>query len=63
MTGALADPKIGPDPTETSPVDLLWDTADDGLRSRQKSKSHNIAIIVRPVKLRLNIQLPTSSEY
>jgi len=54
VTGALADPKIGPDPTETSPVDLLWDAANDGLRSRQKS--HNIAIIVRPVKLRLNIQ-------
>jgi hypothetical protein len=34
VTGALADPKEGPDPSETSFEDLFWEAAENGLSSR-----------------------------
>ena len=55
VTGALADPKDDPDPTETSFADLLWEATDNGLRSRQKSQP--TAIIVRGVSIGLNMHL------
>ena len=57
VTGALADPKDGPDPTETSFADLLWEAAGNGLSSKQ---SQPTAIIIRNVHIGLNIHLLTN---
>ena len=58
VTGAPADPKDGPDPTETSFADLLWEAANNGLSSKQKSQP--TAIIIRNVHIGLNIHLLTN---
>jgi hypothetical protein len=34
VTGALADPKDGPDSTETSFEGLFWEAAENGLSNR-----------------------------
>jgi hypothetical protein len=59
VTGALADPTLGPDPAKTSFADLLWAAADNGLSSRQESQL--TAIIVHGVHIGFNIQrLPSN---
>jgi hypothetical protein len=61
VIGALADPKIGPDPTDSSFTDLLCEADDDGLKSNQQS--HPTPIIVRAMNLDLTIEILTTLSF
>jgi hypothetical protein len=61
VTGALADPKIGPDSTDGWFADLLWEAVVDGLRS--KPPSHATATIVRNVNRNLTIEISTTLSF
>jgi hypothetical protein len=53
----LADPKEGPDPTETSLRDLFWEATVNGLSSRYESPP----IIAHDINIVLNIFLITTT--
>ena len=61
VTGALADPRIGPDPTGSSVADLLWEADVEGLSN--KAQNQPTATINSIVNLDLIIEISTTLSF
>ncbi|HXV81534.1 MAG TPA: hypothetical protein VEG60_16775 [Candidatus Binatia bacterium] len=61
VTGAVADPKIGPAPTNNSFVDLLWELDDAGWKRKQQNQPTRI--IDRTVNLDVPMETSTTLSF